>query len=473
MPTDCTPDLFGFAPVAGREVVADFNGGAITSEAGALLLGATDRAVGMTERFAACFHDARRPDLIEHQVVTMVGQRVFAIALGYEDLNDHDELRHDPMMAVLAGKLQAKRKECAPVAGKSTLNRLELSCLEPTRYHKISHNPIAIKRLMVDLFLEAHDADHDRPPSEIILDLDATDDPVHGEQEGRFFSGYYDCYCYLPLYIFCGRHLLAAKLRSAGKDAADGAVEEVARIVAQIRGRWPKVRILVRGDSGFARDELMTWCEENSVHFVLGVAGNERLTAHIAGELAKAEAKSRRTGKPARYFKEFKWRTRTSWSRERRVIAKAEFTKSEANPRFVVTSLTRAACKPKYLYEKVYCARGDMENRIKECQLDMYGDRTSAATMRANQLRLWFASMAYILLCALRRIGLPQTRFDNATCGTIRLKLLKIGALVSVSVRRIKVAMASACPAAEVWGLAARRLAAAAMAAAGARGSPA
>ena len=231
MPTDCTPDLFGFAPVAGREVVAAFDGGAITSEAGALLLGATDRAIRMTERFAACFHDERRQDLIEHRVVTLVGQRVFAIALGYEDLNDHDELRHDPMMAVLAGKLKAQRKECAPVAGKSTLNRLELSCLEPTRYHKISHNPIAIKRLMVDLFLEAHEGNNDRPPSEITLDLDATDDPVHGEQEGRFFSGYYDCYCYLPLYIFCGRHLLAAKLRSAGKDAADGAVEEVARIL--------------------------------------------------------------------------------------------------------------------------------------------------------------------------------------------------------------------------------------------------
>jgi hypothetical protein len=473
MPTECSPDWFGFAPVAGRQVVAAFDGGAITSEAGALLLGATDRAIRMTERFAACFHDERRQDLIEHRVVTLVGQRVFAIALGYEDLNDHDELRHDPMMAVLAGKLKAQRKECAPVAGKSTLNRLELSCLEPTRYHKISHNPIAIKRLMVDLFLEAHEGNNDRPPSEITLDLDATDDPVHGEQEGRFFSGYYDCYCYLPLYIFCGRHLLAAKLRSAGKDAADGAVEEVARIVAHIRRRWPKVRIVVRGDSGFARDELMTWCEENGVHFVLGVAGNERLTAQIADDLAKAEAQSRRTGKPARYFKEFTWRTRTSWSRARRVIAKAEFTKDEANPRFVVTSLRRAACKPKYLYEKVYCARGDMENRIKECQLDMFADRTSAATMRANQMRLWFASMAYILLCALRRIGLPHTRFDSATCGTIRLKLLKIGALVSISVRRIKVAMASACPAAQVWGLAARRLTAAAMGACGARGSPA
>jgi hypothetical protein len=465
MPTECSGDLFGFAPVEGREVVAAFDGGAITSDAGALLLGATDRAIGMMERLAACFHDERNQDLIEHEVVTLVGQRVFGIALGYEDLNDHDELRHDPMMAVLAGKLEARREDCAPVAGKSTLNRLELSCLEPSRYHKISHNPIAIRRLMVDLFLEAHD----RPPSEIILDLDATDDPVHGEQEGRFFHGYYDCYCYLPLYVFCGRHLLDAKLRRASLDAADGAVEAVARIIKQIRCRWPPVRILLRADSGFARDDLMAWCEDNGVHFVLGLAQNERLNAMIAGELAQAEAKSARTGKPARYFKEFRWQTRTSWSRERRVIAKAEFTGEDANPRFVVTSLKRSECKPKYLYEKLYCARGEMENRIKECQLDLYADRTSAATMQANQLRLWFASFAYILLCALRRIGLPHTRFDTASCGSIRLKLMKIGALVRISVRRIKIAMASGCPTAAIWGAAALRL----NAAASARASPA
>jgi hypothetical protein len=252
-------------------------------------------------------------------------------------------------MGVLAGKLEARRGECAPVAGKSTLNRLELSRLEPTRYHKISHNPIAIKRLLVDLFLEAHE----RAPSEIILDLDATDDPVHGEQEGRFFHGYYDCYCYLPLYVFCGRHLLDAKLRRASLDAADGAIEAVARIVAQVRRRWPQVRILVRANSGFARDDLMAWCEENGVHFLLGLAQNERLNAMIAGELAQAEAKSRRTGKPARYFEDFRWQTRRSWSSERRVIAKAEFTGEEANPRFVVTSLKRNECKPKYLYEKL------------------------------------------------------------------------------------------------------------------------
>jgi hypothetical protein len=465
MPTDCSTDLFGFTEVEGREVVAAFDGGAITSDAGALLLGAADRAIGLIDRFAACFHDKRRPELVEHEVATLVGQRVFGIALGYEDLNDHDDLRLDPIMAVLAGKLTARRKECAPVAGKSTLNRLELSQLQPTRYHKISHNPVAIRSLFVDVFLEAHQ----RPPREIILDLDATDDPVHGEQEGRFFHGYYDCYCYLPLYVFCGRHLLASKLRVASLDAADGAVEEVARIVAHIRERWPKVRILVRADSGFAREELMAWCEANGVHFLFGLAKNPRLIAKISSEMARAEAKGRRTGNPARCFKDFRWTTLDSWSRERRVVAKAEFTAGEANPRFVVTSLKRSECKAKYLYEHVYCARGEMENRIKECQLDLYADRTSTATMRANQLRLWFASMAYVLMCAVRRIGLHHTPFAKASCGTIRLKLLKIGALVRISVRRIKIAMASSCTVADTWGAAAIRLNAAARA----RASPA
>ncbi len=465
MPTECSAELFDFGTVEGRAVEAAFDAGLVTSDAGALLLGATDRAIRMTARFAACFHDERRRDLIEHEVATLVGQRVFGIALGYEDLNDHDELRHDPMMAVLAGKLEARREECAPVAGKSTLNRLELSKLEPARYHKISHNPVAIKHLLVDLFLEAHE----RAPRQIILDLDATDDPLHGEQEGRFFHGYYDCYCYLPLYVFCGRHLLVAKLRRADLDAAAGAVEEVARLVARIRARWPRTRILLRADSGFAREDLMAWCEANGVDFLFGLAQNERLIAEIKTELDLVAIKSRRTGRPERRFKTFLWATRRTWSRRRRVVAKAEWTKGEANPRFVVTSLRRDECKTKYLYEKVYCARGDMENRIKECQLDLYADRTSAATMRANQLRLWFYSMAYVLLCALRRIGLHDTEFAQATCGTIRLKLLKIGALVRISVRRIKIAMASACPAAQVWGLAAIRLAAAAKA----RASPA
>src|SRR6202165_1201495 len=301
MPTECNPDLFGFAPVEGRDVVAAFDGGAITSDAGALLLGATDRAIKMMDRFASCFHDVRCQELIEHEVVTLIRQRVFGIALGYEDLNDHDELRHDPLMAVLAGKHEARREDCAPVAGKSTLNRLELSRLEPTRYHKISHNPVAIKKLPVDLFLEAHE----RAPNKIILDLDATDDPLHGQQEGRFFHGYYDCYCYLPLYVFCGRHLLVAKLRRADLDAAAGALEEVARVIARIRARWPRTRILLRADSGFARDDLMAWCEENGVDFVFGLQKNERLVTEIETELDRVAAKSRGTGRPGRRFKTF------------------------------------------------------------------------------------------------------------------------------------------------------------------------
>ena len=454
MPTECSPTLFEFAPVAGRAVVAAFDGGTITSDAGGLLLGATDRAIRLVDRFAACFTDHRCAELIEHEVGTLVGQRVFGIALGYEDLNDHDQLRHDPMMAILAGKLEARRADCAPVAGKSTLNRLELSRPEATRYHRISHDPAAIEALLVDLFLEAHA----KAPAQIILDLDATDDPLHGQQEGRFFHGYYDCYCYLPLYVFCGRHLLAAKLRRSNIDGSAGAVEEVARVVGRIRCRWPKTRILLRGDSGFAREVLMAWCEANRVDFVFGLARNARLEETVKAELIAATLDSIRSGRPARHFKDFRYATLDSWSRERRVVGKAEVTGDKANPRFIVTSLTPAEVDGRRLYEKVYCARGEMENRIKECQLDLFADRTSAATMRANQLRLWFASMAYVLLCALRRIGLRHTQFADATCGTIRLRLLKLGALVRVSVRRIKVSIASAYPWRDEFALAHLRL---------------
>ena len=442
MPTQCSADLFGFAPVEGRRVVAGFDGGRMTSDAGALLLGATDRVIGLVDRFAECFADSRAPELIEHTVRTLVGQRVFALALGYEDLVDHDELRHDPTMAVLAGKLSARRQDCAPLAGKSTLNRLELGGPELTRYHRIAWDGAKIEALFVDLFLEAPQ----HPPKQIILDLDATDDPLHGHQEGRFFHGYYDGYCYLPLDIFCGRHLLAAKLRRADIDASAGAVEETARIVSQVRTRWPAVRIVLRANSGFAREALMGWCEANGVDFLFGLAKNERLVGEIAAELATAEEASKVSGQPERRFKEFLWSTRDSWSRQRRVVAKAQWTGGAANPRFVVTSLSGEDAAPQPLYEEIYCARGDMENRIKECQLDLFADRTSAATMRANQLRLWFASMTYVLVCALRRIALQQTQFAKATCGTIRLKLLKIGALVRTSVRRITFAMASSYP---------------------------
>jgi hypothetical protein len=338
-------------------VEAAFDGGAVTSDAGALLLGATDRAINLVGRFARCFTDGRRSDLIEHDVATLVGQRVFGIALGYEDLNDHDVLRHDPAMAVLAGKLKAKRSDCAPLAGKSTLNRLELSRPESTRYHKIAFNGEAIEDLFVRLFLEAHRT----PPRQIILDLDATDDPLHGHQEGRFFHGYYDCYCYLPLYVFCGRHLLCAKLRRSNIDGSAGAIEEVARIIAQIRASWPRVRILLRADSGFAREALMAWCEQHRVDYVFGLARNARLEAKIAPELAQAKLLAQASGQPARCFKDFLWTTLDSWSRRRRVVAKAEWTQDKANPRFVVTSLKPKATGARHLYEQIYCARGEME----------------------------------------------------------------------------------------------------------------
>jgi hypothetical protein len=459
MQTERSTQRFDFGAVEKRAVVAGFDGGTITSDAGGLLLGLTDRAIGLVGRFARCFVDGRNPGLIEHEVKTLVGQRVLALALGYEDLNDHDELRHDPVLAVLAGKLKARRhKKCAAVAGKSTLNRLELSRPEPTRYHKISHDPAAIEALFVELFLGAHAA----APEEVVLDLDATDDPLHGNQEGRFFHGYYGHYCYLPLYVFCGDHLLCAKLRPANIDAAAGSVEQVERIVGQLRERWPKVRIVLRADSGFAREALMAWCETNAVDYLFGLARNVRLARHIGAELEAARAESILTGRPARRFKGFPWTTRRSWSCRRRVVAKAEWTQGEANPRFVVTSLDAATWPAQSLYEELYCARGEMENRIKECQLDLFADRTSAATMRANQLRLWFASMAYVLICALRRIGLANTKLARASCATIRLKLFKIGALVSISVRRIRLAMNSACPFQREWALTYARLSAAA-----------
>jgi hypothetical protein len=458
MQTECSAEPMLFARLDRRELVADFGGGAISSDAGALLLGATDRAIGLVDRFAACFSDGRDQGRVAHELPTLVGQRVFGIALGYEDLIDHDELRRDPVLGAVLGRLEAKRPGLAPLAGKSTLNRLEHAPTGADRYHRIGHDGAAIAELFVDLFLEAHE----KPPARITLDLDATDDPIHGNQEGRFFHGYYDGYCYLPLYVFCGDHLLAAKLRRANIDASAGAVEEIARIVRRIRAAWPRVKVLLRADSGFAREEIMAWAEANDVDYVFGLARNARLVDSIYINLAWAEEAAQRSGRPERRFADFRWTTRDSWSRRRRVVAKAEWMpgrgEAGANPRFVVTSLKPREIAARTLYEKLYCARGDMENRIKECQLDLFADRTSAATMRANQVRLWFASMAYALLSALRRRALAHTELARATCGTLRAKLLKIGALVTVSVRRVRVAMASACPYAAVFRLAHRRL---------------
>jgi hypothetical protein len=426
-------------------VVAAFDGGTVSSDAGALLLGKADAAIGLIDRLAGCFSDRRQANRIEHSVRTLIGQRVFGLALGYEDLNDHDRLRHDPVMGALLGKLEAGRADCAALAGKSTLNRLELFTKragETDRYHKIRPDTAAIEALWVQLFLEAHPG----PPAQIILDLDATDDPLHGKQEGRFFHGYYDGYCYLPLYIFCGEHLLVAKLRRSNLDGSAGALEEVERIVAPIRARWPDTRIVLRADSGFAREELMAWCEQNAVHYVFGLARNGRLQRAIGRQLREAQEASERAHRPARRFRDFSYQTRQSWSRRRRVIGKAEHTGDKANPRFIVTSLSQETWPARELYEDLYCARGEMENRIKEAQLDLFADRLSTETFRANQLRLWLASAAYVLMHALRRIGLKGTALAKACANTIRLRLLKIGAVVTVSVRRVKLAMSSACP---------------------------
>lgn len=449
MPTQCSHDELDLGSSGGRKLVGAFDGGAITSNGGAVLLGAADRAITLTDRLARCFSDLRVPDAVTHSVGDLLRQRVFGIALGYEDLIDHDSLRHDPALTAVLDKPGGR------LAGKSTLNRLEhAGKIGRDRHHKLDHDVGAIERLFVDVFLEAHR----EPPPRIVIDLDATDDPLYGEQEGRHFHGYYDCYCYLPLYIFCGRHLLAAKLRTSSVDAADGSVAEVARIVHQIRACWRTTTIVIRADSGFCRDDLMTWCEANDVQYVLGLAGNRRLVARIAPEMRRARRKANRTGQPARVFADFAYRTRRSWGAKRRVIGKAEWTNGDANPRFIVTNIHTALGPPRFLYEDVYCQRGEMENRLKECQGDLFADRTPAPTMRANQLRLWLSSFAYVLMCAVRRIGLAGTKLERATCGTIRLALLKIGALVTISVRRVKLAFASTCPMRDVFLLAARRL---------------
>jgi hypothetical protein len=449
MPTECNRDSFDFGTIERRCVVGAFDGGEITSDAGALLLGETDKAIRLVSRLARCFQDGRSPTFVVHKLPAMLSQRVFGIALGYEDIVDHDQLRYDPVLGVLGGSLTRKRSDCAPLAGKSTLNRLEHAAkVGADPYHKITHDPAAIERLFVTLMIEAHD----EPPRQLIIDLDATHDPIHGEQEGRHFSAFYDCYCYLPLYI-------AAKLRSADKDAADGAKEEIARIVAQIRESWPDVRIILRADSGFARDDLMDWCETNDIDFIFGLARNPRLVGAIKRELVLARRASRRSGRAERRFAVLEnWDTRDGWAQPRRVIAKAEWSRDEANPRFLVTSLTWFDGDARKLYEDIYCARGEMENRIKECQADLFAGRTSAATMQANQLRLWFASFAYVAMAALRRIGLAGTELARATCGTIRLKLLKIGALITKSVRRVKIAFASSCPHQATFALAHHRL---------------
>jgi hypothetical protein len=439
--TQCTQSSFEFKAHHGRDVVARFDGGTISSDGGSLLLRQTEERLNLLGRFSLCFLDGREQDRIEHSILEMVSQRVYGLALGYEDLNDHEQLRQDPLFGVLAGREELDK----PLAGKSTLNRLELGHGRKDRYKKITFWKQAVDELLVSVFLESHE----KAPEQIILDIDTTDLPLHGKQEGRFFHGYYDSYCYLPLYIFCGEHVLCARLRQSNSDASAGSLAEIERIVSQIRAAWPEVKIILRGDSGFCRNELMSWCEGHAVDYVFGLARNQRLRSIIGRQMWEATEQWNQTGKPARVFAEFFYQTRKrknrSWSRERRVVAKAEHIDGKENPRFVVTSLTGEPWAAQALYEQLYCARGDMENRIKE-QYSLFADRVSAETMRANQLRLYFSVTAYVLISGLRRLGLKATELAQAQVSTIRTKLLKIGAQVRISVRKVWISMASSYP---------------------------
>jgi hypothetical protein len=452
MKTECTKEYGSFQALGRREIVADFNGGTITSDGGALLLREVEQRTNILQRFSQCFIDYRDQRRIEHSVLTLVSQRVFGLALGYEDLNDHDHLASDKMLAVAVGKTdptgmdrKSEKDQGKPLAGKSTLNRLELTPVNATSkstYKKIAISSGSVDDLFVDVFLESHT----EIPEEIILDVDATDDPLHGDQEGKFFHGYYKAYCYLPLYIFCGEYLLCARLQTADVDAAAGTVEEMERIVHRIRQAWPDVKILVRGDSGFCRENIMTWCEDNDVDFLFGLAKNSRLGKEIEEELALAKALYQCSGQASRVFKDFCYKTLDTWRWHRRVVGKAEHLAKGSNPRFVVTSLKAEKHEAQELYEKVYCARGDMENRIKEQQLMLFADRTSTHKMQSNQVRLYFSSLAYVLIQAFRRLGLVDTEMAKAQCDTIRLKLFKIGARVRVTVRKIWVSFAEGYP---------------------------
>jgi hypothetical protein len=439
--TQCNQSSFGFKACGKREIVARFDGGTISSDGGAFLLRQTDQRLNLLPRLAECFLDSRNQERVEHSILEMLSQRIYGLALGYEDINDHEQLRTDPVFGILAGRDELEK----PLAGKSTLNRMELGTGTKDRYKKITFWRDWMDELLVKVFLESYQ----KAPDEIILDVDTTDLPLHGKQEGRFFHGYYDSYCYLPLFIFCGEQVLCARLREANHDASYGSLQEIGRIVAQIRLAWPEVNIILRGDSGFCRNELMSWCESNGVDFVFGLARNQRLRKIIGAEMHEATQLWHKTQQPARVFSEFLYKTKKTkkggWDRERRVVAKAEHIEGKENPRFVVTSLTSERWARQALYEQLYCARGDMENRIKE-QFSLFAGRVSAETMRANQMRLYLSTMAYVLVSGLRRLGLKGTALAEAQVSTIRTKLLKIGAQIRVTVRKVWVSMASSYP---------------------------
>jgi hypothetical protein len=464
MKTECISPVVQFQANGKRQVEAAFDGGKLSSDGGLLLLRELDERIGLIDRFSKCFMDLRNPDYVEHSLHSLVGQRVFAIALGYEDLNDHDDLRRDPLLAMACGKEDTlgvdrarKRDEGCPLDGKSTLNRMELSASVDSmknRYKKILLMKGEVEKMFLEVFAESFRT----PPASIIIDVDATDDPVHGEQEGRFFSGYYKEYCYLPLYIFSGDHLLLARLQTADVDPATDGLDAIRRTVLGIRELLPGTRIVLRGDGGFCRQALMTFCEETPmVEFLFGLPKNKTLERLLAPQMEEAAGEFGQKKETARIYAEFQYSTKDTWGRERRVVGKAEHGALGANPRFVVTSLEKDAYDPQDLHW-FYCQRGDMENRIKEQQLGLFADRTSSSLFKTNQLRLWFSSVAYTLMRALREHGLKGTSLEKAQCWTIRTRLLKLAVRILVSVRRVKVSMPTVHPGQEMFHQIARQI---------------
>ena len=482
--TDSTPKQLNFGSLKGRKVIADFTGGRITSDAGIVLMSELDKKLKITAKFAECFRDYRAASYVDYPVHQLLAQRVYGIILGYEDVNDHDKLRYDPALAIALEKLNFLNSTERILAGKSTINRLEycpetIINQEKSRYHKIEHSPKEIERAFVEIFLESYK----KPPRQIVLDMDVTDDQVHGNQEGAFFNPYYKGVCYAPLYIFCGHHLLVAKLRSSNVDPAAGALEELQRVIGLIRQKWQDTHIIIRGDSAYSREDIMAWCEDQKeVDYVLAMATNSQLKLRASDIIEKAKIDYQQRLEPvtklmetlfsldeeleeanklvpeATWYRSLCYKTQESWSHSRRVVTKVSHGSKGSKMRHVVTSLPASKIPPSLLYTDKYCPRGEMENRIKEQQLDLFADRTSTQTFDSNQLRLWLSSMAYVLGQAFRQHCLSKTSFAKATVGTIRLSLLKLGARITISCRRILIAIATACPYQDILAIAYSRI---------------
>lgn len=448
MGSKCTPAARPLRGPAKRDFLLHFDGGAITSDAGAPLLAAVARKLGLLPRLARCFKDFRDPGRVRHTLQQLLAQRLYGIALAYEDLVDHDHVGSDALFAAVVGKADPHGHKDdrfkRPLAASATMQRLDMSAEAglDDRYRRIKSDGEALRNLFVDLFL-------DRPggvPDEIVIDLDTTDVTIHGEQEGRYYHGHYRDYCYLPLFAFCGEDILLAELRTADIGAGRDIPKLLGPVIKRILEKHPNLSIVLRGDSAFSTDETMSWCEEIGVGYIFGLSRNSRLESELKEELSQARAKFEETGEPARVFKDFRYRTLDSWSCDRRVVGKAEHLQKGANPRFVVTNIAKDDCCGQVLYEDRYCARGEAENRIKEQQLYLFGDRLSNRTMQGNQLRLWFSSLAYTLLVGVRRLVLKSTKAERSRADTIRTRFLKVGAWVKVTARRVLIHASSAYP---------------------------